>query len=139
MSAGFVWPGRPIVFGRQTNMPINREFAASFAKKWVDAANSRDIERGLALYAEEVEAASPFIRLMMNEPSGTLVGKNKLREYWTAAQSKRAELRFELIDVFVGADSLVIHYVNRGQRCAEVFCFDGHGLVSKSVAHYLES
>jgi ketosteroid isomerase-like protein len=124
---------------RQTNMSINREFAASFAKKWVDAANARDLDRGLALYAEEVEAASPFIRVVMNEPSGKLTGKSKLREYWTATQTKRAELWFELIDVFVGADSIVIHYVNRGQRCAEVFYFDERGLVSKSIAHYLES
>jgi ketosteroid isomerase-like protein len=120
-------------------MPINREFALNFAKTWIEGANERDLERGLALYADDVEVTSPFIRLVMSEPSGRLVGKGKLRDYWTASLTKRVELRFELLDVFVGADSLTIHYVNRGQRADEVFYFNDRGLVSRSAAHYLES
>jgi ketosteroid isomerase-like protein len=120
-------------------MPIDREFALSFAKKWIEVANERDLERGLALYAEDVEVTSPFIRLVTGEPSGRLVGKSRLRDYWTAALTKRAELKFELLDVFVGAESLAIHYVNRGQRADEVFYFNDSGLVSRSAAHYLET
>jgi ketosteroid isomerase-like protein len=120
-------------------MPIDREFALSFAKKWIEGANARDMERVLALYAEDVEVTSPFVRVVMSEPSGRLVGKSKLRDYWTAALTKRAELKFELLDVFLGADSIAIHYVNRGQRADEVFYFNDRGLVSRSAAHYLEA
>jgi ketosteroid isomerase-like protein len=119
-------------------MNITREFASQFAQEWIDGANQKNFERVLALYSEDVEVLSPFIRVVAGEPSGRLVGKDKLRNYWTASLTKRAELRFELIEVFVGAGSVALHYVNRGQRALETFCFDDHGLVARSNAHYLE-
>jgi SnoaL-like domain len=109
-----------------------------FAQEWIDGANQKNFERVLALYADDVEASSPFIRLVAGEPLGRLVGKDKLRNYWTASLTKRAEICFELIEVFVGASSVALHYVNRGQRALETFCFDDRGLVASSNAHYLE-
>ncbi len=120
-------------------MPINREFALTFAKTWIDGANARDFERVLGLYDENVVVTSPYVRQVTGDPSGQLVGKDKLREYWTASLTKRAELKFDLLDVFSGADSVVIHYVNRGLQCAEVFFFDQHEKVMRSDAHYLEA
>jgi hypothetical protein len=119
-------------------MNMNLEFAFRFAREWIDGANQKDFERVLALYSDDVEASSPYIRLVADEPSGRLVGKARLRNYWTATLTKRAELRFELIEVFLGASSVALHYVNRGQRSLETFCFDDRGLVVSSNAHYLE-
>jgi ketosteroid isomerase-like protein len=123
----------------EKTMTIDREFALKFANEWIGAANARDFDRGLALYAEDVEVASPYIRIVMNEPSGRLRGKDKLRDYWMAGMTKRAEIRFELLDVFVGADSVAIHYINRGQPADELFYFDDRRKIIRSAAHYLES
>jgi len=117
---------------------ITKEFALNFARTWIQGANARDFEGVLALYSDEVEASSPYVRMIMNEPTGRLVSKSRLREYWTATLTKRAELKFELLDVFAGADSVAIHYVNRGQRALEVFYFNDAGLICRSDAHYLE-
>jgi ketosteroid isomerase-like protein len=119
-------------------MNMTREFATRFAQEWIDGANQKDFEGVLALYADDVEVYSPFIRMVAGEPSGRLVGKDKLRNYWTESLTKRAELRFELIEVFVGASSVALHYMNRGQRALETFSFDDRGLVARSNAHYLE-
>jgi ketosteroid isomerase-like protein len=120
-------------------MNMTREFASRFAQEWIDGANQKNFERVLALYSDDVEVLSPFIRLVAGEPSGRLVGKDKLRNYWTASLTKRAELHFELIEVFVGAGSVSLHCVNRGQRALETFSFDDRGLVARSNAHYLEA
>ncbi len=120
-------------------MSIDRDFALKFARTWIEGANARDFARVLALYSEDVVVTSPYVRTVTGESSGQLVGKNKLREYWTASLSKRAELKFELLDVFLGTGSVIIHYVNRGLRCAESFYFDEHEKVVCSDAHYLES
>jgi ketosteroid isomerase-like protein len=120
-------------------MPITPEFALAFAREWIEGANARDFDRVLARYAEDVVVTSPYIRVVTGDSSGRLVGRNKLRDYWTASLAKRAELRFELLDAFVGADSVVIHYVNRGIRCAEVFYFDERERIVRSDAHYLEA
>jgi ketosteroid isomerase-like protein len=119
-------------------MNMSREFASRFTQEWIDGANQKNFERVLALYSDDVEVLSPFIRLVAGEPSGRLVGKDKLRNYWTESLTKRAELHFELIEVFIGASSVALHYVNRGQRSLETFSFDDRGLVARSNAHYLE-
>ena len=117
---------------------MTRDFASRFAQEWIDGANQKDFERVLALFSDYVEVYSPFIRMVAGEPSGRLVGKEKLRNYWTESLTKRAELHFELVEVFVGASSVALHYVNRGQRALETFSFDDHGLVARSNAHYLK-
>jgi hypothetical protein len=130
-----------LVFGELSvtcGMNMTREFATRFAQEWIDGANQKNFERVLAFYSEEVEVLSPFIRLVAGEPSGRLVGKDKLRNYWMESLTKRAELHFELIEVFVGASSVALHYVNRGLRALETFSFDNRGLVTRSNAHYLE-
>jgi len=121
------------------SMPIKPEFAATFAKEWIEGANAKDFDKVLGFYAEDVVVTSPYIRLVTGEPSGKLVGKSALRNYWNGTLTKRAELKFELVDVFAGVESVTIHYVNRGQKAAEVFFFNDQGKIVRSDAHYLPS
>jgi hypothetical protein len=74
----------------------------------------------------------------MNEPSGTLKGNNNVRMYWEKSLRESPNLRFELIEVLVGTESLVVYYYNvtRGKKAAEVFVFSPDGLIVKSMAHY---
>lgn len=115
---------------------ITRAFAEHFAADWVAAWNAHDLPRILAHYAEDFEMASPYIAQIAGEPSGTLRGKPAIGAYWQAALARMPDLRFELIDTLVGADSLTLYY--RGARgvAAEVFFFDARGLVVKAAAHY---
>lgn len=44
-------------------------------------------------------------------------GKAQLRAYWSAALAKLPELHFELIDLYVSPDSVVVFYRNeRGKK-----------------------
>jgi len=60
------------------------EFAFRFAREWIDGANQKDFERVLALYSDDVEASSPYIRLVANlrdgwseKPSSKTIGRRR--------------------------------------------------------------
>ena len=44
---------------------------------------------------------------------GTVRGKDALRSYWTRALEGNPGLYFELIGVYAGIETLVLHYRNR--------------------------
>ena len=90
---------------------------AALGRDWIAAWNSHDLERVLALYAEDSEMTSDRIPALGFDPSGTLRGKEKLRAYWSAALQLLPDLHFDLIDTYVSPDSIVVFYQN--ERGAE--------------------
>jgi hypothetical protein len=116
---------------------IDIEFANTFAQEWVDAWNSHDLERILSHYADNFEMASPVIVRRMGEPSGRLQGKAAVRPYWAQGLAANPPLRFELLQVLRGVDSIVLYYRNtRGQHCTEMLTLNLHGKVIRGCAHY---
>jgi SnoaL-like domain len=119
------------------NMPISKEQAESFAVEWIAAWNARALPRVLAHYTEDFEMNSPFIVEIAGEPSGCLRGREKVRAYWQAALKKHTKLHFELLGVFVGVSSIVLHYrANFGRLGAEILFLNEQGLIYKAAAHY---
>lgn len=111
--------------------------AQAFAQEWVDSWNSHDLDRILSHYADDFQMTSPFIVQLMNEPSGTLKGKEKVRAYWASALKRIPDLHFDLIEVLTSVDSITIYYhAVLGKRAAEVLCFDENGKVKRAIAHY---
>ncbi|HZD54495.1 MAG TPA: nuclear transport factor 2 family protein [Woeseiaceae bacterium] len=115
---------------------LSREFAETFSKHWIEAWNEHDLEKVLSHYSEGFEMSSPYIAQIAGEPSGTLRGKAAVGAYWSEALRQVPNLRFELFQTLIGADSVTIYY--RGVRgpAAEVFFFSEDGLVRKAAAHY---
>lgn len=117
-------------------MHMDKEFAQKFALEWVEAWNSHDLDKILVHYAPDFEMTSPIIKQLANEPSGTLKGKEAVRKYWSKALEINPNLHFELLNVFLGVDTVVLNYRGHRGRSAEVFSFDTHGKVTKAYAHY---
>lgn len=118
-------------------MHITRTFAETFARDWVEAWNAHDLPRVLAHYTDDFEMSSPLITQIAGEPSGKLKGKARVAAYWQAALARRPDLKFELLQVLVGASSVVVNYrTNFGCQSAEVFFFNDRGLVERAAAHY---
>jgi ketosteroid isomerase-like protein len=128
MRVGFTG-GTPIMIS------INR--AQQFAREWVDAWNSHDLDRILSHYADDFQMTSPYIVTMMNEPGGTISGKEKVRAYWAQALKRLPDLHFDLIEVLASVDSITIYYhAVLGKRAAEMLFFDGNGKIRRGIAHY---
>lgn len=97
-------------------MVIDLEWARAFAAEWVAAWNSHDLERILGHYTEDFEMRSPLIVERGFSPGGVLRGKAAIRPYWSAGLAATPPIRFELLDVYAGVDSIVIHYRSVGRR-----------------------
>ena len=107
--------------------------ARSFAARWAEAWNRRDIEQVLAHFHDEVEFTSPTAFAVMGTP--TVRGKGSLREYWTKALARLASLKFTVDRVVWDPDSreLAILYTSeidgKAKRVSENLRFDAAGLV----------
>lgn len=119
---------------------IDHDFAQQFAQEWIAAWNARDLDAVLAHYDDDIVFTSPFIIRIAGEPSGTLRGKSALRPYFEKALAAVPDLRFELIDVYKGVDSVVLNYRSyRGggsALAAEVLIFSAGGKVIRGFANY---
>jgi ketosteroid isomerase-like protein len=61
---------------------LSTERARQIAKDWMASWNRRDLDSILSHYLDDVEFTSPFVVSLMGESSGTIKGKEKLREYF---------------------------------------------------------
>ncbi len=108
-----------------------------FAKQWIAAWNSHNLEDILSHYSEDVEITTPMIKLAGGIESGTLRGKESVADYFEKALEKIPDLHFELVEVTEGVNSVALYYKSVMNKMAiEVMFFDDKGLVNKMFAHY---
>jgi len=116
---------------------MDNERAARFAEEWYAAWNAHDLEAVLEHYTDDVEMTSPLVAALAGREDGRIVGKAALREYFAAALERYPDLHFEPIGLFVGVDSLVLHYTSVGGRVAAETAFvDENDRVTRYFAHY---
>jgi ketosteroid isomerase-like protein len=111
---------------------------AALGRTWVDAWNTRDLERVLTLYDEDAVMTSDRIPAMGFDASGTVRGKDALRAYWGKALGLLPNLHFSLIELFVSPDSVVVFYENeRGKRICEYLRVNAAGKIVQGSANHL--
>jgi ketosteroid isomerase-like protein len=115
---------------------MSREFGEEFARAWIEAWNSHDLDRILSHYAEDFTMSSPYIAQIVGVASNNLTGKTAVRAYWAAALEKMPDLKFELVQTLIGVDSVIIYYRGVRGMAAEIFFFGQDHLVHRATAHY---
>jgi ketosteroid isomerase-like protein len=121
-----------------TLFPLQSLFARQYAREWVDGWNSHDLNRILDHYADEVVLVSPVALKLLNNGDGTVKGKAALRDYFLRGLQAFPDLRFELVDVLAGVETIVVVYENnvRGGRSAEVMQLNDAGKIRRVWANY---
>jgi len=118
---------------------LSTERAAQIAKDWMASWNRHDLDSILSHYSDDVEFASPFVVSLMGESSGTIRGKEKLREYFGKGLKVYPDLKFGPLQVLTGVNSLTIYYRSvKGMLAAEVMFPGSDGKIERVVAHYTE-
>ncbi len=116
---------------------LTKNQAQTFAEEWVQAFNSHDLDRILSHYHEDVVLVSPIAAQILNDPNGTVRGKEALRAYFQKGLAAYPDLKFELLDVMWGISSVVLYYVNQqGTKSGEFMEIDAAGQVTKVIANY---
>jgi SnoaL-like domain len=111
--------------------------ALNLAQKWLQDWNHHNLDRILSHYAETIEFTSPFVAKILKKPRQKIIGKIALRNYFAQGLSTYPDLYFELKQILVGADSLVIYYHSiQDLLAAEWMQIDDQGLIAKASAHY---
>ena len=108
-----------------------------FSREWLAAFNAHDLDAVLDHFHDDVVFTSPVAARALPDSGGVVRGKKALRAYWTLALQRVPDLRFELLGVYAGIDTLVLNYRNQaGGLVSEVLVFDGN-LVSHGHGTYL--
>ena len=118
---------------------LPNDFAKQFASEWIRAWNAHDLDAVLSHYADDFEMVSPIMKQMGISPSGRLHGQSAIRKYWQKALQLIPDLKFELVSVLTGVESITLYYKGaRSRLVAEVFFFNSQGCVTQALAHYAE-
>jgi ketosteroid isomerase-like protein len=111
--------------------------ARDFARHWVQAWNSHDLDQIMSHYAGNVVLVSPVAAKLLNRASGTVKGKDAVRAYFTRGLAAFPGLKFKLVDVMWSLSSVVLYYENqRGTRTGEFMELGADGKVIQVIAHY---
>ncbi len=108
-----------------------------FARRWVAAWNSHDLDAIMSHYDVDVALVSPVAAKILDDPSGAVEGYAALRNYFKRGLELYPNLHFELLDVMCGVSSIVLCYKNqKGTRTAEFMEFGKNGKIIRVVANY---
>lgn len=111
--------------------------ANKFAREWIAAWNSHDLDAILSHYDANVVLTSPVAAKLLGDPAGAVSGIAALRGYFQRGLEAFPNLHFELHDVMFGLSSVVLCYKNqRGTKSAEFMEFGANGKVVRVVANY---
>lgn len=90
----------------------------AYARHWVDAWNSGNLDQALALWADDLEFESPLAAELTGSP--TIRGKAAVADYWGAALGQVSHLRFELQNVYWDPEQRVVTILYRRERGLDV-------------------
>lgn len=110
--------------------------ATSLAEDWIAGFNAHDLTRILAHYHEDVVLNSPIAARLTGH--ARVEGKEALAAYFKLGLQRAPELKFTLIEVLPGANSLCIRYHsnlgdNTACECMEV---GSDGRIVRVLCHY---
>lgn len=118
---------------------MDSDFARRFASDWRDAWNAHDLDAILSHFADEIVFTSPLAQRYVDGSDGVVRGVGELRAYWSEGLRRSPDLHFEIEDLYLGVDTLVINYRNHsGGLVNEVLTFKGP-LVVEGHATYLSA
>ena len=113
---------------------MDHDEAAAYAGQWAKDWNNHDVEALLGHFADDVVFTSPLAGRLFPETGGVIRGKDAMRRYWDEGVRRNPALRFEVLGVYAGVDTIVIRFrTEQGTEGCEVLTFDaglvrtGHG------------
>ena len=119
---------------------MTKDFADAFAKSWINSWNSHDLEMILSHYSEDFTIETPMAVKLYPQSGGMVVGKSEVRKYWTIGLERNPDLKFEILNVLIGVNSLAIYMLNASsnRKSVEVMSFNNEMKVNKAIVCYLE-
>lgn len=112
---------------------MDAQQAEVFGEGWIQGWNQRDAETVLSHYTEDVEFQSPLAVKLLGEASGTVRGRKELREYFGKVLTAFPTLEVELLGVYQGVNSRLVHFQANGRKAIEVMELNQEGQVRRAI------
>lgn len=117
--------------------PLSQEWADRFARDWISAWNSHDLDRICSHYAADIEFTSPFVVSLAESPDGTILSIPALRKYFAQALERFPDLHFEPMFTCAGIRTVTVVYRSINELvAAETMELCAEGKVMRAFAHY---
>jgi ketosteroid isomerase-like protein len=114
-----------------------RDALHEMAQDWIDAWNSRDLDRICRHYRFDVEIWSPTVPLRWGVSDGRLAGLENVRRHFERTLAAAPALRFELLHALEGIDGhTVVYRRETGTVVADVVTLDEHGKIRTMRAFF---
>ena len=116
---------------------VTQEQAQHFADEWFAAWNAHDLDAILSHYADYITFTSPFVVALIDDPTGTIHGKEALRAYFARGLAAYPDLHFEPMHALYSVGSVTLVYRSvKNLIAAEVMLLDAEAKVNRVFAHY---
>ncbi|MCP2730838.1 nuclear transport factor 2 family protein [Limnofasciculus baicalensis] len=116
---------------------LSEQQLRQFAEAWIEGWNSHDLDVILSHYADDVEFSSPLIVKLWGDATGTIEGNENLRSYFAKGLTTYPKLKFELIQLLFGVNSITIYYHSvNNLLTAEVMVLNEEVKAIQVRAHY---
>lgn len=120
-----------------TNQPrslMSEERCMAYAREWIDAWNSHDLDRIMSHYAEGLEFTSPLVLHRCPDLDGAIHDLDRLRAYFSVSLHEGSTLAFKLVEVLRGVNGFCMYYANgRGGHTAEYVEIDENDKATKVI------
>ncbi|MBK5277622.1 MAG: nuclear transport factor 2 family protein [Bacteroidia bacterium] len=109
------------------------------ARLWLAAFNEHNLEKLLALYAEDAIHYSPKLK-RHPESNGQITGKDNLRAWWKEAFDRLPTLQYKATSLTASSERVFMEYTRQvegedNMSIAEVLDFDGDLIFASRVYH----
>ncbi len=110
------------------------------ARQWLSAFNEHNLEKLLALYAQDAVHYSPKLKLRHPETNGLIKGKENLHAWWKDAFDRLPTLQYKATSLTANSERVFMEYVRlvKGEESmlvAEVLEINDNLIVSSRVYH----
>ena len=110
------------------------------ASNWLAAFNEHNLEKLLALYADDAIHYSPKLKVRHPETKGLIKGKENLRSWWKDAFDRLPTLQYEATSLTANQERVFMEYTRKvagdeDMFVAEVLEIKNNLIVSSRVYH----
>jgi ketosteroid isomerase-like protein len=110
------------------------------AMQWFEAFNANDLEKLLALYANDAQHFSPKLKERQPASNGLIIGKEALRAWWQDAFKRLPSLTYEVLKLTADEEQVFMEYIRHvdGEldlKVGEVLEIKGGQIIASRVYH----
>ena len=83
------------------------------AREWLDAFNTKNLEKLLSLYDDNAQHFSPKLKIRQPETNGLIVGKNAMEIWWQEAFERLPSLKYQATSLTANQERIFMEYIRK--------------------------